>query len=455
MNSLTAASPGPDISGAASASSTARSRSPEQPQGRSFSQTLERSRQPAPQDGADTPAEATAPPRRSKTAAGQHEPENPQPSVVSGLAELLLAAARPIALERPAGGDAPSGAAAPTSFGRTATVPGSASPASSQQAAAFEAVNAKLAAALASDPAQPPALQDIGKQATQIPQSGVDAAPVPGTGAMQTLAALLTSTQPDSGAAPATAVGSGTPDNAARPAPSAFAAGGGDAAMAGRPAAPTGPTGADAIAGTTALDELPAAAPGDAAMAWPADAPASQEPPLAPAPTPALPGFASGTASAAAPATAERLPVSVAPAVGSSEWGSALGQQLIRLGPGGQHVAELNLNPAQLGPLKVTLTVSDNQAQIQFVSAHAAVRQAVEAALPQLRSTFADNGISLGQTSVGADSQQPRQQDPSLAQHLPERPAAPPLAGAAHAAPQPAGPALALRRQGEGVDTFA
>ncbi|VTU20455.1 flagellar hook-length control protein FliK [Variovorax sp. RA8] len=103
---------------------------------------------------------------------------------------------------------------------------------------------------------------------------------------------------------------------------------------------------------------------------------------------------------AASPAPAQTL----APPVGSAEWAPALGHQMLRMTAGGQQVAELNLNPAGLGPLKITLSVGDNQAQAMFVSAHESVRKAVEAALPQLRSTLAEQGISLGQTSVGAES---------------------------------------------------
>ena len=96
----------------------------------------------------------------------------------------------------------------------------------------------------------------------------------------------------------------------------------------------------------------------------------------------------------------------LAPEVGSSEWGKALGQQVVQLGHAGHQVAELQLNPPGLGPLKVTLSLNDHQIQAMFVSAHASVRAAVEASLPQLRATLADNGISLGNTSVSADSQQ-------------------------------------------------
>lgn len=93
------------------------------------------------------------------------------------------------------------------------------------------------------------------------------------------------------------------------------------------------------------------------------------------------------------------------PEVGSSAWGQALGQHVIRMGNADHQVAELQLNPPGLGSLKVTLSMNDNQMQAMFVSAHASVRAAVEGALPQLRALLADSGISLGNTSVGAESQ--------------------------------------------------
>jgi flagellar hook-length control protein FliK len=97
--------------------------------------------------------------------------------------------------------------------------------------------------------------------------------------------------------------------------------------------------------------------------------------------------------------------VTLTPQVGSSEWSKALGQQVIHMGTAEHQVAELQLNPPGLGPLKVTLSMNDQQMQAMFVSAHSSVRAAVEAALPQLRAQLAESGISLGNTSVGAESQ--------------------------------------------------
>lgn len=111
------------------------------------------------------------------------------------------------------------------------------------------------------------------------------------------------------------------------------------------------------------------------------------------------------------------LPLS--PRVGDPQWPQALGQQMVRLSTQGNHTAELQLNPPDLGPLKIVLNVVNDQAQAQFVSPHASVRAAVEAALPQLRHAMADSGIQLGQTSVGAEqfAGQPGQGQQQAPQH--------------------------------------
>jgi flagellar hook-length control protein FliK len=141
--------------------------------------------------------------------------------------------------------------------------------------------------------------------------------------------------------------------------------------------------------------------------------------------------------------------------VGSSEWGEALGQQLLHMGKAGQESAELQLNPPGLGPLKITLSMNDHQIQAAFVSAHASVRAAVEAALPQLRAAMADNGINLGDASVGAESRQP----PDAGQGQERRPGQGSYPGM-RARELAGGPERAImepRRQehGAGVDIYA
>ncbi|MFB9869462.1 flagellar hook-length control protein FliK [Vreelandella sulfidaeris] len=88
--------------------------------------------------------------------------------------------------------------------------------------------------------------------------------------------------------------------------------------------------------------------------------------------------------------------------VTSSAWPQQLGQQLVQISQrGGDQLVQLHLNPAELGPLSISLKFGDQGAQAHFLSAHAQVRQVLEQAIPQLREALAEQGISLGETSVG------------------------------------------------------
>lgn len=82
-------------------------------------------------------------------------------------------------------------------------------------------------------------------------------------------------------------------------------------------------------------------------------------------------------------------------------WGEEFGQRITWMATQREHTAELHLNPPNLGPLDVVLSVSGDQATAMFTSPHAAVRSAVEQALPKLREMLADNGIMLGNATVG------------------------------------------------------
>lgn len=111
----------------------------------------------------------------------------------------------------------------------------------------------------------------------------------------------------------------------------------------------------------------------------------------------------------------------IASTIGSTEWQQDLGQQVIQLHQRGDQQVELRLHPAELGPMSITLKVGEHGAQVQFVSAHAHVRNAIEQAIPQLREALAEQGINLGQTSVGSQQQQPRDQQQAASQQSREQ----------------------------------
>lgn len=107
--------------------------------------------------------------------------------------------------------------------------------------------------------------------------------------------------------------------------------------------------------------------------------------------------------------------------VGAAGWSDGLGQKVVWMVGQQKQSAEIQLNPPNLGPLEVKLTVNQDQVSASFVSHHADVRNAIEAALPRLRDMLADSGITLGNVTVGAESfaqqQQQAQQQASSGQH--------------------------------------
>lgn len=106
-------------------------------------------------------------------------------------------------------------------------------------------------------------------------------------------------------------------------------------------------------------------------------------------------------------AAANRL----APSVGATAWGEALGEKMVWMATGSQQTASLTLNPPNLGPLQIVLNIANDQATAIFFSAQPEVRQAIEAAFPRLREMMDEAGIQLGQATVSADTPQQHASD--------------------------------------------
>lgn len=86
--------------------------------------------------------------------------------------------------------------------------------------------------------------------------------------------------------------------------------------------------------------------------------------------------------------------------IGNSGWANEFSQKIVWMSSQQNQVAELHLNPPDLGPLNVVLKFSDNQVSALFTSPHGTIRDAVENALPKLREMLADNNIMLGNATV-------------------------------------------------------
>lgn len=105
--------------------------------------------------------------------------------------------------------------------------------------------------------------------------------------------------------------------------------------------------------------------------------------------------------------------------LGHPQWGNDFSQQVAGISQtlkNGLQTIEMRLDPPDLGPIRISLSMNDGVAQAMFISPHANVRNAVENALPQLQQQLAQAGISLGQTSVsdqGQAGQQAGEDSPS------------------------------------------
>ncbi|MDR2264290.1 MAG: flagellar hook length control protein FliK [Enterobacter asburiae] len=137
-------------------------------------------------------------------------------------------------------------------------------------------------------------------------------------------------------------------------------------------------------------------------------------------PTATLAPIVSSQATSQPAATVATAPVLSQP-LGTSEWQQTLSQHITLFTRQGQQTAELRLHPEDLGQVQISIKLDDNQAQLQMVSAHSHVRAALEAALPVLRTSLAENGIQLSQSSVSSESFSGQQQSASQQQQQASR----------------------------------
>ena len=145
------------------------------------------------------------------------------------------------------------------------------------------------------------------------------------------------------------------------------------------------------------LAEVVASRPADAALSMPVAADT-------------LPPSAGGLhVPAAAPGPSQPADVRLASTqvpvpFGRPEWTNAMNERVTWLVGQRMQSADIQLNPPQLGPVEVRITIQNDQANLFFTSQSSAVREAIQAALPRLNEMLAQGGLSLGQTSVGAES---------------------------------------------------
>ncbi|HEC13767.1 MAG TPA: hypothetical protein ENI80_11080 [Acidiferrobacteraceae bacterium] len=93
-------------------------------------------------------------------------------------------------------------------------------------------------------------------------------------------------------------------------------------------------------------------------------------------------------------------PPAIATPLNQAGWDQALGNRVMWLVNNGAQTAQLQLNPPELGPLDIRISINHDQASIVFNSQYGAVREALDAALPRLRDFLHEQGLTLVQADV-------------------------------------------------------
>lgn len=68
-------------------------------------------------------------------------------------------------------------------------------------------------------------------------------------------------------------------------------------------------------------------------------------------------------------------------------------------------IAEFSINPPELGPVEVRISVDQDRTSVQFNVQNGLVKEALEDALPRLRELMAQSGMTLADSNVSQQSE--------------------------------------------------
>jgi flagellar hook-length control protein FliK len=107
----------------------------------------------------------------------------------------------------------------------------------------------------------------------------------------------------------------------------------------------------------------------------------------------------------------------VSTAVGDPGFHEALAAQVTVFARGGLSKAELHLNPAELGPVSVQITMNGDQARVDFGADRAQTRQVIEAGWAELATSLKDAGFTLSGGGVSEQAQRQASQPQTAPQN--------------------------------------
>lgn len=96
------------------------------------------------------------------------------------------------------------------------------------------------------------------------------------------------------------------------------------------------------------------------------------------------------------------LTTSVPVPMQDTRWGEAFSERVVWVTGQQVQTAQIHVEPPQLGPIEVRVSIVNDQANLLFTAPHGVARDAIQMSLPRLQEMLVDSGLTLGNVSVGA-----------------------------------------------------
>ena len=114
----------------------------------------------------------------------------------------------------------------------------------------------------------------------------------------------------------------------------------------------------------------------------------------------ARPGTYSATAAALTARPVAAPTQSMGVPFGQPSWGEAMVEKVMWMSSQNLRSVEIQLDPAELGPLEIHIQHRGQELQVQFVSQNPSVREALEAQMHRLRDMFGQQGLEQAEVTV-------------------------------------------------------
>ena len=86
------------------------------------------------------------------------------------------------------------------------------------------------------------------------------------------------------------------------------------------------------------------------------------------------------------------------------QWGDELSNRVMWMVQHDVQTASIKINPPNLGPLEVQVSMNKDHVDVSFNSHHAAVKEALDASMPKLKEMLGSSGLQLGNANVSHHS---------------------------------------------------